>query len=382
MFEIFWRFFILGITSFGGPAAHIGYFRQVFVERLNWLTDLHYGQLVALSQFLPGPGSSQIGFAIGLHKGGLLGGISAFMAFTLPSFILLYSLAMGFNSLQNDYWQGLIHGLKLFALAVVLDATLKMWQSFCQTTFTRLLALISAALLFLLPSFFTQIGILIIMSLIGSLFLAQDSENKPQSLSFSLEHKLWLLLMISLFIFSFFSFENPFIQVFYQFYQAGSLVFGGGHVVLPLLQQTLGELVSETSMLTAYAAAQAVPGPMFTMASFLGAEMQPNAPLMAAFTATLAIFLPGFILILALHNQWQTLASRPRIAGVIIAINASVVGFLISTLIYPILPTALVSWPDFIMAIIGFVLLRKTNLSIFIIIILAMSYGVIFKIYL
>lgn len=380
MFDIFWRFFILGVTSFGGPAAHIGYFRQVFVEQLNWLTDKHYGQLVALSQFLPGPGSSQVGFAIGLHKGGLLGGISAFIAFTLPSFILLYSLAIGLNSLQVDYWQGLIHGLKLLALVIVLDATIKMWQSFCKTTLTRLFALLTALLLFLLPSFYTQIVILVVLSLIGSLFLAQDSENKAQSLSFSLQNKLWLLLMISLFIFSFFHFENPFVQLFNQFFQAGSLVFGGGHVVLPLLQQTLGNVVSEASMLTAYAAAQAVPGPMFTMASFLGAEMQPNAPFMAALTATLAIFLPGFLLTLALHSQWQVLANRPKVAGAIIAINASVVGFLISTLITPIMPSALVSWPDFIMAVIGFVLLRKTKISLFILIILAMAYGVALKI--
>ncbi|MBF6058877.1 chromate efflux transporter [Thiomicrorhabdus heinhorstiae] len=379
MLEIFWRFLILGLTSFGGPAAHIGYFRQTFVEKLHWLDSEHYHRLIALSQFLPGPGSSQIGFAIGLQRGGLAGGITAFIAFTLPSFFLLYALAIGLQTSEVLKLDGLIHGLKLLALVVILDAIWSMWRSFCHQTLTRIIASTTAIVLLLIPSFFIQVALLLLMSLVGVVFLRQSPPQQTQTddEKFSLSGKLWLALTLLLFALSLFDWQHAALELFAEFYQAGSLVFGGGHVVLPLLQQTLGERLSTDSFLTAYAAAQAVPGPMFTLSAYLGADSLPSSPLSGALIATLAIFLPGFLLVLALHDHWQNLAQKPRFAGAVIAINASVVGFLIATLIQPVAPSALMHWPDIIAALLGIYLLIFRRLSVFWLILLFSAYGVL-----
>lgn len=376
--EIFWRFLILGLTSFGGPAAHIGYFRQIFVEKLQWLTMEHFSRLIALSQFLPGPGSSQLGFAIGLHRAGVAGAVTSFIAFTLPSFLLLYFLFLGFSDTSDSYLLALIHGLKLLALVVVLDAILVMWQNFCQNNLTRLLAIISALLL-LLPNFYTQIVLLVGVVLIGALFLQQPIQSTPEKNIWSLSAKLWLALMMIIFVFSFFPWQATGVKLFSEFYQAGSLVFGGGHVVLPLLQQTLSSTVPQDSLLTAYAAAQIVPGPMFTMATYLGAESLNSNPLLGAVIATVAIFLPGFLLILALHKNWQSLAQGSKMAGAIFAVNASVVGFLISTLINPVAVSALTHWLDIIIALTGFILLKQFKISVFWLILLFSSYGLLFS---
>jgi len=383
MLEIFWRFLILGLTSFGGPAAHIGYFRQVFVEKLNWMSSDHYAQTIALSQILPGPGSSQVGFAIGLHRAGVAGAISASIAFTLPSFLLLYALAIGADALQSHYWSGLIHGLKLLALVVVLDATIQMWRNFCKTRLSMAFAVMTAMLLLLLPNFFTQLVILLLVALIGSLWLQpseKDSQETP--LQYTEKHhskgraQLWLSITLGLFVMSFLPWSEQIIVLFSQYYQAGSLVFGGGHVVLPLLQQTVSDTVTTERFLTAYAAAQAVPGPLFTMASYLGAESFPHSPFVGALVATIAIFLPGFLLVLALHSHWHRLANRPKLAGAIVAVNASVVGFLLATLINPIVPAALLSWIDAVIALSAFVALRYLKLSVFWLILIFAMYGI------
>ncbi|WP_319380856.1 chromate efflux transporter [Thiomicrorhabdus sp.] len=374
--EIFWRFFVLGLSSFGGPAAHIGYFRQAFVEKRHWLDADHYHRLVALSQFLPGPGSSQVGFAIGLHRAGLAGGLSAFIAFTLPSFLLLYALALGIHTQQIFDLYGLFHGLKLLALIVVLDAILNMWQNFCTQRLPRTIALITTALLLVLPSFYTQVFLLLIMAFFGAFFLQPASampsvkSNQP-----SFSSNVWLMLALLLFALSFIHWPTAALNIFADFYQAGSLVFGGGHVVLPLLQQTLGEYIDSDSFLTAYAAAQAVPGPMFTLAAYLGAESLPISPLKGALIATLAIFLPGFLLVLALHAHWNTLANKTPFAGAMLAVNASVVGFLLAALIQSIVPGALLSGVDLLAAAVGFYLLTVRKISVFLLIMLFSAYG-------
>ncbi len=382
MFEVFWRFLLLGLTSFGGPAAHLGYFQRLFVDKLNWLSTDHYSRLIALSQLLPGPGSSQVGFAIGLHRAGLLGAVTAFIAFTLPSFILLYALAIGLHETQNPYWPGIVHGLKLLAVIVVMDAILTMWHNFCNERLTRFLAIATTAALLIFPSFYTQLILLLSTTIIGSLYLEHSEQNEPTSsstLALSSKAKWWLSITFALFILSLIPWNNTLIELFARFYQAGSLVFGGGHVVLPLLQQTVSGQLSEESFLTAYAAAQAVPGPMFTLSAFLGAELMPSSPFTGALIATLAIFLPGFLLVLGLSQQWNIIAEHSRFSGAIIAVNASVVGFLLATFISPIAPSALSHWLDVFIALLGFVLLRKYALSVFWLILFFTVYGILFK---
>lgn len=368
IWEVFWRFLVLGCFSFGGPAAHLGYFRKAFVEKLNWINDSDYGKLVALSQFLPGPGSSQVGFALGLQRAGLAGGIAAFIGFTLPSFILIYFAATLSSSTDSALVNGLIHGLKLLAVVVVADATLGMAKNFCQNKITYALAVATAVALLLFPSLFTQLGMLILAALIGVVFLKSTNTASPQVTSSKIGFLPLILFALLLFGLPLIAHHNHWLTLFSDFYQSGSLVFGGGHVVLPLLQQTLGDAVSTDRFLLGYAFAQAVPGPMFTMATFLGSEVMPNHSLIGAATATLAIFLPGFLLVLALHRAWQDLASKPKIAGATSGINAAVVGLLLAALYNPVFLSAVLSPLDMAIVIIGFFVLRVLQLPILVLV--------------
>ena len=368
VWEVFWQFLILGCFSFGGPAAHMGYFRQAFVEKLKWLDDESYGKLIALSQFLPGPGSSQVGFAVGLQRAGLAGGIAAFVGFTLPSFLLIY-FAATLSANSESFWiNGLIHGLKLLAVVVVADATLGMAKNFCTNKTGYAIAVFTAVALLLFPSLIVQLAVLAIAGAVGMGFL------KPETIGANSNEKKGIRLL-PLALFALLLFGLPFIAhdyiwlgLFSDFFQSGSLVFGGGHVVLPLLQQTLGESVDTDRFLLGYAFAQAVPGPMFTMATFLGAEVMPNQSLLGALTTTLAIFLPGFLLVLALHNAWQNLASKPKIAGAAAGINAAVVGLLLSALYNPVFVSAVFNSWDFAVIVLGFFALRVLQLPILVLV--------------
>lgn len=373
-FSLFIQFFMLGCTSFGGPAAHLGYFRTVFVEQRKWLSDIEYSQLIALSQFLPGPGSSQVGFAIGLKKMGLLGGILAFIGFTLPSFIIMLAIALGLSQFtQASFAIELINVLKIFAVFVVLDAVLGMAKNFCNNTSTIILATLTACAIWLVPNPFIQIACLIVAAIYGSVTLKQEPKTNSQ-------HKdkiTWWPL--ALFVGGFaliLSGLLPLPELFEQTFIAGSLVFGGGHVVLPLLQDYFAANIGDNAFITGYAAAQAVPGPMFTFATYLGALSHPQAWL-GALIATAGIFLPGFILILALHKQWQILASKPKVAGLISGVNAAVVGLLFATLYDPIFTTAIHGKEDIALAVIGFVLLRFIKLPILWILLLAIGVAAI-----
>ena len=366
LFDVFSRFFLLGLMSFGGPAAHIAYFRKQFVEQLKWLDDATYARLVALSQFLPGPGSSQVGFALGYRRAGLAGAIAAFIAFTTPSFILLWLLSVNpwFGS-DHEIMQGVIQGLKLLAVVVVSDAVLSMFKSFCKNKLTICVAIFTAAALILMSSLTTQLICLLIAAAVGALQGRQATQAKKNV------NVSWLPLLIFLLLFLGLPAllvtgvsQNTWLVLFNQFYQAGSLVFGGGHVVLPLLQQTLGDAISNDQFLMGYAAAQAVPGPMFTMATFLGAEMRPDSPLIAALLTTLAIFLPGFLLVLALQNSWEALATRAKVAGAIAGINAAVVGLLMAALYQPVFTAAVTGWLEFAVVVLGFAALRFIKIHI------------------
>ena len=359
--HIFWRFLALGCTSFGGPAAHIGYFHRTFVDRLRWIDEAAYARLIALSQFLPGPGSSQVGFAIGLHRAGLPGGLAAFIGFTLPSFILLYLLAVySVDYVHHLLFEGVASGLKLLAVVVVADAVLNMGSAFCKTRLHAGLAVLTAVSLLVLPALWMQFTALAFAALVGS----RSGEGTAQSGSGGVN---WLSLALFALLFVGMPLASswaPGVELFARFYAAGSLVFGGGHVVLPLLQQSLGEAVSTERFLVGYAAAQAIPGPMFTLATFLGAEMTPTQPIYGALLATAGVFMPGFLLLLGLRKAWETLATKPRVAGAAAGINASVVGLLLATLYQPVFVNAVHGPREMAAVVAGFFILRRLGMPI------------------
>ena len=363
MWELFWRFLALGCISFGGPVAHLGYFRTAFVDRLKWLDEASYGRLVALSQFLPGPSSSQVGFAIGYQRAGVAGGVAVFLGFTLPSFVFLYLLAIAGSTVTDTvYFGGFVKGLKLLAVVVVADAVLGMYATFCRRRLTGALCILTASALLVAPSMATQFAVLAVGALAGWRFLRASEAPSGGRLRFSwLPLTLFFLLLIGLPLLASLS---PDLDLLSRFYQAGSLVFGGGHVVLPLLQQTVGDALPIDRFLLGYAAAQAIPGPMFAMSAFLGAGMNPDHALAGALIAVLGIFLPGFLLILSFHDTWETLARKPGAAGAVAGVNASVVGLLLAALYQPVFVNAVFSPLDLALAIIGFFLLRVLRLPI------------------
>ncbi|WP_141108775.1 chromate efflux transporter [Aeromonas veronii] len=368
MGQVFIQFLWLGCISFGGPAAHIGYFQRTFVQRLGWLTQAEFARLLALCQLLPGPASSQLGFAIGRHRAGLGGALSAFLGFTLPSFLLLLVAAIGIGQLGSNLWlDAALHGLKLLALIVVADAVLTMSRQFCATGVTQGIMVVTAAALWWQPGLMTQL-----LMLAGAALICARSQRGAGSRPATAElpaaaasqpHWPTLLLFGILFI-GLPLLGSPLGQLVADFYRAGSLVFGGGHVVLPLLQESVGHTLNEQQFLTGYSLAQLVPGPMFTLATYLGAQLQPEMPMIGALLATLALFAPGFLLLWAVGPCWQQWLARPRLAGAVTGINAAVVGLLLAALYQPVWQSAVLAPTDLALAAIGFYLLRVVKLPI------------------
>ncbi|MGG2298400.1 chromate efflux transporter [Aeromonas veronii] len=366
--QVFIQFLWLGCISFGGPAAHIGYFQRTFVQRLGWLTQAEFARLLALCQLLPGPASSQLGFAIGRHRAGLGGALSAFVGFTLPSFLLLLAAAIGIGQLGSNLWlDAALHGLKLLALIVVADAVLTMSRQFCATGMTQGIMVVTAAALWWQPGLMTQL-----LMLAGAALICARSQRGAGSVPASAElpsaassqpHWPTLLLFGILFI-SLPLLGSQLGQLVADFYHAGSLVFGGGHVVLPLLQESVRHTLNEQQFLTGYSLAQLVPGPMFTLATYLGAQLQPEMPLIGALSATLALFAPGFLLLWAVGPCWQQWLARPRLAGAVTGINAAVVGLLLAALYQPVWQSAVLAPTDLALAAIGFYLLRVLKLPV------------------
>nr|WP_270819121.1 chromate efflux transporter [Aeromonas sp. Y311-2] len=366
--QVFIQFLWLGCVSFGGPAAHIGYFQRTFVQRLGWLTQAEFARLLALCQLLPGPASSQLGFAIGRHRAGLGGALSAFLGFTLPSFLLLLAAAIGIGQLGSNLWlDAALHGLKLLALIVVADAVLTMSRQFCATGMTQGIMVVTAAALWWQPGLLTQL-----LMLAGAALICARSQRGAGSHPATAElpaaassqpHWPTLLLFGVLFI-GLPLLGSPLGQLVADFYRAGSLVFGGGHVVLPLLQESVGHTLNEQQFLTGYSLAQLVPGPMFTLATYLGAQLQPEMPLLGALSATLALFAPGFLLLWAVGPCWQQWLARPRLAGAVTGINAAVVGLLLAALYQPVWQSAVLAPTDLALAAIGFYLLRVLKLPV------------------
>lgn len=363
--SVFFQFFLLGLTSFGGPAAHIGYFRRHFVENKKWLSEQEYGQLIALSQFLPGPGSSQVGFALGLRQAGILGGLAAFIGFTLPSFLIMFGLAI---TPPSDHFvvNALIHAAKLFAVVVVIDAVVAMSRQFCTDIKTQLFAFVSAITSLIAVGALSQLSIIVVAAVLGIIVLQTSSEAEKKAF---VKPNMLVFCLVILIVLGIIFYTHPLSELFVQFAAAGSLVFGGGHVVLPLLQQLLSSISNE-QFLTGYAAAQAIPGPMFALASYLGVTAQPSYGIIASIVATLGVFLPGLFLMYWLLPSWQSLQSISWCQKAVAGINAAVVGILGAALYDPIYTSAVNSTQDMALVLVGLVLLRQLKLPIIKVIIL------------
>ncbi|HDY7524055.1 chromate efflux transporter [Vibrio vulnificus] len=374
MLQIFKTFFWLGWISFGGPAAHIGYFRHTFVEKLKWISDEEYAQLVALSQFLPGPGSSQVGFGLGYKKGGLPGACAAFLGFTLPSVVIMLLLALVSSQVTDTaLFQNVVHGLKLLAVVVVADAAWGMYKNFCRSPLTVGICVATTVALLVFSGIATQMAVLILAALIG--VIALKGENKATEHGFTPSLTPLVIFAALLLLLPLLATTQPLVRLFNEFYQAGSLVFGGGHVVLPLLQNIVGEQISQDAFLTGYAAAQAVPGPMFTFATYIGYVLHPSSPILGAIVATLAVFLPGFLLMLGVLKNWQLLAANPRVSGALQGVNAAVVGLLVAALYQPVFSSAVSSGLDVGLILIGFYLQKQIKVPILALVLFFMLSG-------
>ena len=365
LFSVFKQFLILGCLSFGGPAAHLGYFKKRFVDELAWLSADEYARIIALSQFLPGPGSSQTGFAIGYQRAGVAGGLLAFIGFTLPSVVIMLILAIFGSSLtQTSIYIGLVHGLKLLAVVVVADATYGMFTQFCQCRITQTLCILSAVFSLLFPSLFVQILVLLGAGMTGSMCIKATAKASTPHLAGRLKKTPMLLFGLCFLVLPWLASQHELLALASTFYHVGSLVFGGGHVVLPILQNTLDGQISSDSFLAGYAAAQAVPGPMFTLATWLGYSLSPTAPIAGALVATAMIFLPGFLLLVGCLQYWQKMSGYPRLGGAVKGINSAVTGFLLCALFHPVFNSAVQTSGDFAIILVGLGLLRVLNLPI------------------
>ncbi|PCE65601.1 chromate efflux transporter [Salinivibrio sp. YCSC6] len=377
MIELLKQFFILGCMSFGGPAAHIGYFERIFVKEKQWLSAETFASGLAISQFLPGPGSSQLGMYIGYQRAGYWGALGAFIAFTLPSFALLTAAAM-FSSNDTAGWiSTLISAAKLLAVVVVIDATISMGRKFIHSFTTAVIAIVTTVWLLVSPSGVVyQVLPILLAGMIGAIGFKQTS---IQAASISMAHaqrRSGIILSLFGFLLTVpWLFNNVLpVQVFNLFYQAGSFVFGGGHVVLPLLEPIVADVVTDSALIEGYAAAQLVPGPMFTMASYLGATVEGLSPIWGSIIATVAIFLPGALLMFGVLPVWEAVKSQPRLAGAIIMINASVVGLLAAALYQPVWVSAYSQWTDLIPIAVGLVALIKWRLSVFWVLLMMIGY--------
>lgn len=365
--EVFAAFLKLGLTSFGGPVAHLGYFRDELVARRRWADDETYADLVALCQFLPGPTSSQVGFALGVLRGnGIAGGLAAWCGFTLPSALLLLAFALGAATFTGPAADGLLHGLKLVAVAVVAQAVWGMARSLTpdgQRIAIAMAAMASAVLVGGSPG---QIGAIAAGAAAGLWLCRAGGAPAPGRLRFPVSRRnglIALALCAALFVAPsvlahWSDSQTP--RLFDAFYRAGALVFGGGHVVLPLLQaETVAPgWVTNEAFLAGYGMAQAVPGPLFTFAAYLGALVTPPAGGVAgAAIALVAIFLPGLLLVYGMLPFWDALRQRPAAQAATRGANAAVVGILAAALYDPVWTSAVLSGADFLLAAAGFLLL-------------------------
>lgn len=363
---VFLIFLRLGLTSFGGPIAHLGFFRDEFVVRRQWLSERSYADLVALCQFLPGPASSQVGIALGLSRSGYAGALAAWMGFTLPSAIALILFALGIASYGDAVPAGVLHGLKVVAVAVVAQAVWGMARNLCPDAPRISIMAAATCFVLLVPSAWGQVSAIILAAIVGLLlFKPQQSEaHDPLPIS---ERRcvglFWLALFFALLLglpLLTAVFPSQTLGMVDAFYRAGSLVFGGGHVVLPLLQAEVVPTgwVGNDAFLAGYGAAQAVPGPLFTFAAFLGASMN-QAPTgwLGGLICLLAIFAPSFLLVVGALPFWEHLRRNLRTQAALLGINAAVVGLLLAALYQPVWTSAIHGPQDFGLALVALVAL-------------------------
>jgi len=369
----------LGLTSFGGPAAHIGYFRDEYVQKRKWLDDKLYADLVALCQFLPGPASSQVGISVGMLRGGLLGGILSWIGFTLPSVLILMAFAWVIMQ-TGSFESGWIQGLKIVAVAVVAHALMGMGKSLTPDRPRLTVAMIAAAATLLIPTALGQILIIVAAGLFGVLYYKKD--KAPDSVEIPLQFGkktgivAWILFFALLILLPMF---RPFVQatsyaIFDIFYRVGSIVFGGGHVVLPMLEREVvpAGWMSAEAFIAGYGAAQAVPGPLFTLAGYLGQIM---GSFSGAAVAVVAMFLPSFLLVMGTLPFWTIIRTKPKVQAALKGINAAVVGILLAALYDPVFTSAVHDSIDFVIVLISFTLLVFYKLSPWIVVIITAILG-------
>lgn len=380
--EVLAAFLRLGCLSFGGPIAHLGYFHTEFVERRRWCGEETFAEIVALAQSMPGPASSQVGFALGLLRAGWMGGAAAWLGFTMPSALLMLAFAFGHQFLTGKPGLGVLHGLQLVAVAVVAQAVLSMRKSLAPDPARLALAVVAAVVVFF------NLGTLLAIA-IGAIFgllLPRPAQPPSHSLHFELPKvaslfaaALFTVLLFGLHIAASLSVRHAAkhallaqgLDVFNAFYRTGALVFGGGHVVLPLLERSVVApgWVDQQSFLAGYGAAQAVPGPLFTFAAYLGAAVRPSTnPVLLSALALIAIFLPGLLIVVAVLPYWNSLRQRPYVQSALRGVNAAVVGVLVSAFLHPVCSSALHSVFDFAVALAAFVLLVRWKLAPWIIV--------------
>lgn len=366
LFEVFWIFLKLGLTSFGGPIAHLGYFHDEFVLRRKWLDEHAYADLVALCQFLPGPASSQVGMALGFSRAGYFGAIVAWIGFTIPSAALLVLFAFGISSMTGTIHLSYLHGLKIVAVAIVAHAIWGMSTKLCPDKIRATMAVVAAILASLMTSALAQIGIIAVGGILG-ISLLKNNDQLPHSPFSTKSSRTAGTFLLAVFVAILIGlplvanlYNNIALKQFDSFYRAGSLVFGGGHVVLPLLKNEVvnSGWVSNESFMAGYGAAQAIPGPLFSFSAYLGAvsSVEPSGVL-GALICLIAAFLPSFLLVLGVLPFWENLRKFDQMKFAMKGINATVVGLLLAAFYNPVWTSAILTTKDFAIAIGAFLLL-------------------------
>ncbi|MGD9659924.1 MAG: chromate efflux transporter [Porticoccaceae bacterium] len=382
--SIFVVFLRLGLTSFGGPVAHLGYFRDEFVTRRQWLSERSYGDLVALCQFLPGPASSQVGLALGLYRGGYAGAAAAWAGFTLPSALALIFFALGVTRFGDILPPGVLHGLKVVAVAVVAQAVWGMARNLCTNGLRITLMAIACCLVVLMPFPWVQVAVIGAAGVAGALLCTAQQDNGHEPLPIAVGRGV-ALLCLALFFTLLMTLPllaklapNQVLALIDAFYRAGALIFGGGHVVLPLLQAEVvpSGWVSGSDFLAGYGAAQAIPGPLVTFAAFLGAAMkiEPSGWLGAAI-CLLAIYTPSFLLVVGALPFWEQIRHNLHIRAALAGINAAVVGLLLAALYQPLWTSAIVQPQDFALALAALIALMFWKLPPWLVVMAAAAGG-------
>ena len=381
---VFLAFLALGLTSFGGPVAHIGYFREAFVARRKWLDEHGYADLVALCQMLPGPTSSQVGIGIGLTKAGLPGGLAAWVGFTAPSALLMIALGYGVIAFDDAIPAGLLHGLKAVVVAVVAQAVWSMARTLCPDPPRVTIAVLGAAAVILVGGAATQVAVIAAGGLVGYLWLRDETESPPvekQVVAVPVVATASLVLffvLLALLPVLAATWPSQPLALADSFYRSGSLVFGGGHVVLPLLEAEVlpPGWVTEDAFLAGYGAAQAVPGPLFTFSAYLGTVMeQPPAGWLGGLICLGAIFVPSFLLVVGALPCWNALRGLEAARRTMLGVNAAVVGLLLAALYDPVWTSGVRAPSDFVLALAAFALLASWKVPPWLVVILGAGAG-------